>query len=131
MEKTPSADRWLKEAKSDPKAEKCGMFLVHNGTVRADAKAKVRFGENENRTVSAMDFSYDKAKIQTAVEKTYAMPGIYYVRTWLNSGRLSCGDDIMLVLVGGDIRPHVIAALESLVDEIKNNCVIEKEIFEN
>ena len=28
----PSIDQWLKEAKADPAAADCGMFLVHNGT---------------------------------------------------------------------------------------------------
>ena len=36
---------------------------------------------------------------------------------------------MMRVLVGGDIRPHVIDALQALVEEIKSNCVKEKEIF--
>ena len=35
-------DAWLEEAKKDPSAQKCGMYLVHNGTVRASAKAVVR-----------------------------------------------------------------------------------------
>ena len=35
----------------------------------------------------------------------------------------------MLVLVGGDIRPHVIDALQSLVGEIKNECVREEELY--
>ena len=58
------------------------------------------------------------------------MPGIFHVRVWLNSGKLQVGDDIMLVLIGGDIRPRVIDALQSLVGEIKNNCVVEQEIYE-
>ena len=57
------------------------------------------------------------------------MPGIFYVRVWLNEGRLEIGDDIMLVLVGGDIRPRVIDALQALVGEIKNHCVVEKESY--
>ena len=30
----PSVDRWLQEARSDPSAALCGMYLVHNGVVR-------------------------------------------------------------------------------------------------
>ena len=41
----------------------------------------------------------------------------------------SIGDDMMRVLVGGDIRPRVIDALQALVEEIKLNCVKETEIF--
>ena len=123
----PSVDQWLKEAKSDPSAGDCGMYLVHNGTVRASAKARVRNGEDVP-DVTGMDFDYDDAKVAAAVENAKAMPGISYVRVWLNRGHLNVGDDIMLVLVGGDIRPHVIDALQALVGEIKTHCVVEKEL---
>ena len=35
----------------------------------------------------------------------------------------------MLVLVGGDIRPRVINAIQALVGEIKNHCVVETERY--
>ncbi len=57
------------------------------------------------------------------------MTGIGYVRVWLNEGELELGDDIMLVLVGGDIRPHVVDALQALVGEIKQHCVTETELY--
>jgi molybdopterin synthase catalytic subunit len=57
------------------------------------------------------------------------MEGIRIVRVWMNEGELSVGDDIMYVLVGGDIRPHVIDALQALVGEIKQHCVTETEIY--
>ena len=50
------------------------------------------------------------------------MPGIGYVRVWLNEGQLEVGDDIMLVLVGGDIRPAWLMRLVSLVGELKPLC---------
>ena len=64
------------------------------------------------------------------IAQTRAMDGVGYVRVWLNEGELGLGDDIMLVLVGGDIRPHVIDALQYLVGRIKNECVSEQEIFD-
>ena len=57
------------------------------------------------------------------------MPGIRYVRVWLNRGRLSLGDDIMMVLIGGDIRPRVVDALQKLVGTLKEQCVTEREVF--
>ena len=33
----------------------------------------------------------------------------------------------MFVLIGGDIRPHVVEALQYLVGRIKNECVSETE----
>ncbi len=125
----PSTDAWLAEAKASPEASQCGMFLFHNGVVRASAKAKVRQGDESAMPVREMDFSYDEEKVNAAVENALKLPGIYYARVWLNSGRLNVGDDIMLVLIGGDIRPHVTDALGALVGEIKTNCVTEREIY--
>ena len=125
---TPSADDWLREAKQDPSAAQCGMFLLHNGIVRQSAREEVRNGAQGLPPVVGMHFSYDAEKVSAAKNKALAMPGIFYVRIWLNEGALSVGEDIMLVLVGGDIRPHVVDALQALVGELKNHCVIEKEI---
>ncbi len=127
--RVPSPDAWLKEAKAAPEATDCGMFLIHNGVVRQSAKAKVRAGVADTAPVTGMQFSYDAAKAEAALKAANELPGIYYVRAWLNEGRLEVGDDIMLVLIGGDIRPHVVSALESLVGELKTNCVSETEIY--
>ena len=125
----PSMDEWLREAKAQPDAPECGMYLFHNGVLRAAPRAVVRQGAVRKTDVEGMNFSYDREKLAAAIERAKALPGIFYVRVWLNEGRLSVGDDIMLVLIGGDIRPHVIDALQSLVGEIKNECVIEKELY--
>lgn len=129
MKKTPpSMDAWLKDAKAHESAPKIGMYLTHNGTVRQTAKAKVRYGAEHTREVTGMLFSYDKEKVDAVIAETYRMEGIYYIRVWLNEGELSLGDDIMYVLIGGDIRPRVVDALNYLVGRIKNECVVEKEL---
>ncbi len=126
--KAPSMDAWLKEAKESESAGECGMYLFHNGVVRQTARARVRLGE-ESEPVVGMQFSYDEKKVAEAIENAYGMPGIHYVRVWLNDGSLEVGDDIMLVLIGGDIRQNVVNGLQALVEEIKTNCVKETEIF--
>ena len=126
----PSLDQWLKEAKADPCADQCGMYLFHNGTVRKSARAAVRQGRPDAAPVSGMIFDYDEESVSRAIEDARRMPGIHYVRVWLARGKLPLGADIMLVLVGGDIRPHVIDALQALVGTLKNECVSEMEIRE-
>ena len=126
----PSMDEWLKEAKAHESAEKIGMYLTHNGIVRKSAKAKVRYGEENTKEVSGMLFSYDQEKVDKAIEEAMKLDGIYYVKAWLNEGELQVGDDIMYVLIGGDIRPRVVDALQFLVGKLKNECVEEKEIYE-
>ena len=124
----PSMDAWLREAKAHESAPKIGMYLTHNGTVRQTAKALVRNGEENTKPVTGMAFSYDAAKVEAVIADTYKLDGIYYIRVWLNEGRLELGDDIMYALIGGDIRPRVVEALQYLVGRIKNECVTETEL---
>ena len=126
---SPSMDAWLREAKQHESAPNIGMYLTHNGTVRQSAKAKVRYGAEDTKPVIGMLFSYDPEKVDRIIADTYKMDGIYYIRVWLNEGELDAGDDIMYVLVGGDIRPHVVDALQYLVGRIKNECVTETERY--
>jgi len=123
----PSIDNWLKEAKAHPSALQEGMFLVHNGVVRQTPKAQVRQGIDDGSLVKGMEFSYDAAKVEAAISATYEMDGIFCVKVWLNEGRLEVGEDIMYVLIGGDIRPHVVNALQFLIERIKTECVTEIE----
>ena len=121
-------NQWLEEATKAPDADKCGMYLTHNGVVRETARAQVREGV-ESPEVKGMIFSYDRDAVDRAIEETYKLPGIYYVRVWLAKGELKVGDDIMFVLIGGDIRPHVIDGLQFLVGKIKTECVTETEKY--
>ena len=129
MPKTePSLDQWLTEAKASKDAYQCGMFLSHNGIVRRSAKAQVREGKSMPE-VERIEFSYDKEGLDAAIAEAQTWEGVYYVRVWLNEGELSVGDSIMYVLIGADIRPHCIDALQRLVGHIKNNLVVEKEVY--
>ena len=130
MIQEPSLNEWLAEARSSAEADLCGMFLTHCGVVRATAKREVRGGEQGLGRIEAVDFSYDAEGLERAIEEaktTY--PGIHYVRVWLNEGRVEVGGALMYVLIGGDIRPNVISALERLVGKIKSELVVEREIF--
>ena len=124
----PSLECWLKEAKNAPDAAKCGMYLFHNGVVRQTARAEARLGR-PSAAVRGLRLSCDQRRVDAAAAAARQLPGVYYVRVWINEGELAVGDDMMLVLVGGDIRPHVAAGLETLVERLKSQCVTETEIF--
>lgn len=125
----PNLNEWLAEAKASENAAQCGMFLTHNGVVRATPKAQVREGVEGLGEVVQVEFSYDEAGLAAAVDEALQREGIYYVRVWLNEGVCEVGDSLMYVLVGGDIRPHVIDTLQWLVGKIKTELVVEKEIM--
>jgi molybdopterin synthase catalytic subunit len=95
------------------------MFLVHNGVVRGTSRS----GE----LVAGMELSVDRDRLEEIVASARLMEGVTYVRAWVNEGRLAVGDDIMYVVVAGDIREHVFEALQALVRMIKTQVVTEKE----
>lgn len=125
----PNINEWLKEAKASENAAQCGMFLTHNGVVRITPKAQVREGAEGLGEVAQVEFSYDEAGLAAAVEEALQLEGIYFVKAWLNEGVCNVGDSLMYVLIGGDIRPRVIDALQWLVGKIKTELVIEKEVM--
>lgn len=130
----PSMDQWLKEAKADPDAAHVGMYLTHNGVVRATPRHVVRAEEYDtsdpNHTdVCSIAFSYDHQGLELALKEALTWEGIYYVRAWLAEGEVAVGDSLMYVLIGADIRPHAIEALTRLVGHIKNDLVTETEIY--
>lgn len=129
MKDKPSIEKWMAEAKSHESATKCGMYLLHNGTVRVSPKAQVREGLDTDKKVRALRFSYDELILKEIISEGYKLEGIYFIKAWLNEGELEAGEDIMYVLIGGDIRPRVITALDYIVGRIKNECVVEKEIY--
>lgn len=126
----PSVDAWLREAKAHESAPNVGIYLTAGGVVRETAKAKVRRGEKNTGAVTGMLFSYDREKVDAVVADTYALDGVFYIKVWLNEGKLARGDDILRALVGADIRPHAEQALQYMIGRIKSECVTEQELYE-
>ncbi len=125
----PPVDAWLRELKALPCAGQIGMYLVHNGVVRATARSRVRQGDDQARPVIGMRLSCDAEKAEAAIAEALSMEGVYAVKAWVNEGELSVGDDMMQVVVGADIRPHAVRALETLLGKIKGECVTEQELY--
>ncbi len=127
--KKPSAEEWLKEAKSSADAALIGMYLIHNGVVRETAKSEIYDPGSTPEKVRGMWFSADREKTEKAIKNALELKGVYYIKVWVAEGQLETGDDIMQVLIGADCRPNCLEALTFLVGTIKNECVIEKELM--
>lgn len=132
----PDMTAWLAEAKQAENAAQVGMYLTHNGVVRATPRHIVRPGKTaptgapgQNARVIAVDFSYDKDGLQHALAEALTWEGVFYVKAWLNEGRIEVGESLMYVMIGADIRPHAISALEKLVGHIKSDLVSEREVY--
>jgi len=118
----PSLEGWLSEIKAESGSGAVGIFLMHNGVVRATSKAG-------GLDVDGMDISYDSELLATAVAEAEAMPGVAGVRVWINEGRLAVGDDMVYALVAGDVRTNVLPAWTNLVKTMREKVYSKREIL--
>jgi molybdopterin synthase catalytic subunit len=87
------------------------MILCHNGVVRGTSRG----GEK----VTSVDVHADWDAIGAIVSEQKARPGIVEILVEVNEGRLAVGDDLLAIVVAGDIREHVIAVLTDTLNAIK------------
>lgn len=102
--------------------DKVGMILVHNGVVRA-------WSRNNHKTVHAVHVTPDHAKIQTICCELEKRPGIFRILAEAAEGECKPGDDLLFLVVAGDIREHVKETFAILLDRIKREAVIKQEDF--
>lgn len=118
----PSVEAWLDEIKGAPGSPAIGMFLIHNGVVRAVTR--------DGSAVSGLYLSYDRRRLDEVIAQVEGMPGVVAARAWINEGTLNVGDDMIYALVAGDVRPNVFGGWRTLVRLIKSDVVTQREILE-
>jgi molybdopterin synthase catalytic subunit len=99
-----------------------GMILIHNGIVRNSTR--------DGRPIESIDVKVDWGKLSQILIDTRKFPGITAAEAEIQEGRLSVGEDIMLLGVAGSTREYVITALASTLDRIKKE-VTRKQEFSN
>jgi len=109
----------IERIKARPEAAGIGMVLAHQGMVRGSSRA----GE----PVRGMRLSVDHRRLAEALDEARTWTGVVAVDGWVNEGDLEVGDDIMKIVVAGDIRENVFGALQRLVGIIKSEVVTESE----
>ncbi len=101
----------IESVKSHPRFSEAGMILCHNGVVRATSR--------DGRPVSQVTVRADRERLATIVAGIKARPGIVEVLAEIREGTLRVGEDVMYVVVAGDFRENVFAALMDAVNAIK------------
>ncbi len=102
--------------------ENVGMILVHNGVVRG-------WSRKDHKPVSAVEITPDNAKIQALCAEFEKRPGIFRAVAEAEGGVKHPGDDVLFIIVAGDIRENVKAALSELLDRIKSETISKREIL--
>jgi molybdopterin synthase catalytic subunit len=117
-----SIDNMLDEIKRHPDFEKVGMILCHNGVVRATTR--------NGRRVKGLRVAVNHEKLEQIVMEQSQKPGIVDIRVNIVENKnLAVGDDIMHLIVAGDIRENVISVLTQTLDAIKKKVTQKTEYF--
>ncbi len=112
----------IAEMKSRPDFnENVGMVLVHNGIVRG-------WSRQDRSPVSSIEVHADIDRIAALREEFLQLPGIYDIVIEARSGLLRPGDDLLFIVVAGDIREHVKPVLADLLDRVKSEAVTKIEL---
>jgi len=112
----------IEEVKSHPEAAKIGMITSHLGIVRGHSR--------DGQAVLAVEAVYDRGKINIIVNEIKKKKGIVEVLVEVNEGRVELGDELLAVVVAGDLREHVFPALIETVNRIKASACQKKEIIQ-
>jgi molybdopterin synthase catalytic subunit len=105
-----------------PDFRNVGMLLAHNGVVRETTR--------DGCSVRGLRVSVDHDRLQRVLNEQRMRPGIVDIRVAIAEDRdLAVGEDVMILVVAGDIRENVIAVLTDTLNLIKTTVTEKTEYF--
>ncbi|QTA79057.1 Molybdopterin biosynthesis protein E [Desulfonema limicola] len=114
--------KMIEKIKTHPDYHKSGMILCHNGVVRETSRS----GEE----VTGLKVAVDHEKLKQIIDEQKKRPGIIDILIEINEDRnLAVGDDVMGLVVAGDIRENVIASLTDTLNAVKSTVTTKTEFF--
>lgn len=117
-------NKTLAELKQTPGfTDHVGMMLVHNGVVRGWAR-------KDHAKVGRVVVTPDRERMAAICREMERQPGIFKIVAEAAEGELMPGDDLLFLVVAGDIREHVKATFAELLDRIKSEAVVKQEFKE-
>jgi len=112
----------LQRVKARPDFSRAGMVLIHNGVVRATSR--------DGRKVTGLRVSVDHERLAAVISSARKKPGIVAVEAEISENQdLAVGDDVMVLIVAGDVRENVLAVLSQTLDAIKTTVTGKTEFF--
>ena len=115
-------EQLIERIKRHPDYHQAGMILAHNGVVRQTS----RDGQN----VTGLRVAVDREKLERILARQKKTPGIVDILVEIFGEKdLAVGDDVMFIVVAGDIRENVLAVLGETLNEIKTNVTQKTEFY--
>jgi molybdopterin synthase catalytic subunit len=120
--KSKSLDSLIASVKQHPKISRAGMILCHNGIVRESDRS----GE---KLVRALRVEVNHSEIARIHRWAEAQMGIVAVAIEALEGEFQVGDDLLYVVVAGDVRENVFSVMRETVEKIKAQGVRKTERY--
>lgn len=98
-----------------------GMILVHNGVVR-------NWSRKDKSSVTALEVTPDFKKIEALRSEFLEREGIFEIIIEARTGTFVPGDDLLFIIVAGDLRENIKPVLAELLDRVKSEAIAKKEI---
>ncbi len=119
---TINASTLIEQIKNHPDYHKAGMILCHNGVVRQTSR--------EGQEVTGLTIDVDHSRLEQILEEQKNRPGIVEILIHIFEGQtLSVGDDVMYLVVAGNIRENVLAVLTDTLNLVKSEVTQKKQFF--
>lgn len=113
----------IETVKHHPDYNRAGMILCHNGIVRATSR--------NGKAVTGLRVTVDHQRLEEIIASGKQREGIVEILVEIAENRdLAVGDDVMLLVVAGDIRERVLSALEDTLNAIKSQVTKKTEFFQ-
>lgn len=109
----------VERIKARPDYNRVGMIVCHNGVVRGSSR--------DGKPVVRLEVAVDRKRLAEILAEMKGRKGIIDILAEVYEGELQVGDDIMNVVVAGDIRDNTFPVLTEMVTAIKRQVVVEKE----
>jgi molybdopterin synthase catalytic subunit len=117
-----NVDQLIARIKAHPAYDQVGMILCHNGVVRGTSR--------DGRRVTHLRVTVDRQRLMKVLDEHRSRPGIVDIQVEIAAETdLSIGDDVMLLVVAGDVRENVIDALTDTLNAIKTTVTAKTEFF--
>ena len=114
----------LNKIKQHPDYDKTGMVLIHNGVVRNTSR--------DGKEVTGLKISVDHDKLKGLIRSYKQKPGIIEILVEINEEKtLQVGDDVMFLIVAGNIRDNVIPVLNDMLNHIKKDVTKKTEYYKH
>ncbi len=113
----------IKELKDRPEfTDNVGMILIHNGVVR-------NWSRSDKAKVAALEVTPDYEKIEKIRQEYLQRSGIFDIIVEAYSGIFQPGDDLLFIIVAGDLRENIKPVLAEMLDRVKSEAVSKREIM--